>query len=100
MKTYQVSKPGGLENLKIVEQDTPKPNAGEVLVRWRATSLNFHDYMVGVGGIPVEEGREIYRSAYEPKELEILEGVDHVYSGDGLKKMTDVVVSWLKTHHS
>ncbi|WP_281992699.1 zinc-dependent alcohol dehydrogenase family protein [Sulfitobacter geojensis] len=57
MKTYQVSKPGGLENLKIVEQDTPKPNAGEVLVRWRATSLNFHDYMVGVGGIPVEEGR-------------------------------------------
>lgn len=57
MKTYQMTKPGGLENLKIVEQDTPKPNTGEVLVRWRATSLNFHDYMVGVGGIPVEEGR-------------------------------------------
>jgi len=50
--------------------------------------------------VPVDEGREIYRSAYEPKELEIVEGVDHVYSGDGLKKMTDVVIAWLKTHHS
>tara|TARA_R110000850_G_scaffold145753_14_gene267996 strand:+ start:2588 stop:3322 length:735 start_codon:yes stop_codon:yes gene_type:complete len=50
--------------------------------------------------VPVDDGRAIYRAAYEPKELEILEGVDHVYSGDGLAKMTDVVISWLKTHHS
>ncbi|MDF1850405.1 MAG: alpha/beta hydrolase [Verrucomicrobiales bacterium] len=50
--------------------------------------------------VPVEEGREIFAAAYEPKELEILEGVDHVYSGDGLDKMIDVVVSWLKTHHN
>lgn len=57
MKTYQVAKPGGLENLTIVEKDTPKPKAGEVLVRWRATSLNYHDYLVGVGGIPVADGR-------------------------------------------
>ena len=57
MKTYQVTSPGGLENLNIVEQETPQPKAGEVLVHWRATSLNFHDYLVGIGGIPVENGR-------------------------------------------
>ncbi len=57
MKTYQVFKPGGLKNMSIIEQDIPEPNAGEVLVRWRATSLNYHDYLVGVGGIPVSNGR-------------------------------------------
>ncbi|MEM1441860.1 MAG: alpha/beta fold hydrolase [Verrucomicrobiota bacterium] len=50
--------------------------------------------------VPVEEGREIYQAAYEPKDLVILEGVDHVYSGDGLGKMTDAVVGWIKEHHS
>jgi alpha/beta superfamily hydrolase len=50
--------------------------------------------------VPVEEGREIYQAAYEPKDLIILEGVDHVYSGDGLEKMTSAVVGWLKEHHS
>lgn len=50
--------------------------------------------------VPVDEGREMYRSAYEPKELVILEGVDHVYNGDGESQMTDAVLAWLKTHHS
>lgn len=57
MKTYQVTQPGGLNNLTIIEQDIPKPSTGEVLVRWHATSLNYHDYLVGVGGIPVADGR-------------------------------------------
>lgn len=48
--------------------------------------------------VPVDEGREIYQAAYEPKDLYILEGVDHVYSDDGLEKMTTVVVGWLKEH--
>ena len=50
--------------------------------------------------VPVEEGQEMYVAAYEPKELVILEGVDHVFSGDGEGKMTEAVVSWLKTHQS
>ncbi|MDR9829172.1 NAD(P)-dependent alcohol dehydrogenase [Vibrio sp. FNV 38] len=57
MKTYQVTQPGGLNNLNIVDQDMPHPKSNEVLVRWHATSLNFHDYLVGVGGIPVADGR-------------------------------------------
>lgn len=50
--------------------------------------------------VPVEEGREIYAAAYEPKDLVILEGVDHVYNDDGLDKMIDAVLSWLKEHHN
>lgn len=50
--------------------------------------------------VPVEEGQEIYANAYEPKELVILPGVDHVFSGDGEAAMTEAVVSWLKGHHN
>ncbi len=57
MKSVTVQKPGGLDNLAIVEKEAPKPKAGEILVQWHATSLNFHDYLVAVGGIPVSNGR-------------------------------------------
>lgn len=48
---------GGLENLTIIEQAAPTPSPGQVLVRWHATSLNYHDYLVAIGAIPVAEGR-------------------------------------------
>lgn len=57
MKVVAVTQPGGLNNLHIVERPDPTPGEHEVLVRWHATSLNFHDYLVGVGAIPVLEGR-------------------------------------------
>ncbi|CAA0093347.1 Alcohol dehydrogenase [Zhongshania aliphaticivorans] len=57
MKRYQVIKPGGLDKLCITNTEIPEPNAGEVLVRWRASSLNYHDYMVILGHIPSEDGR-------------------------------------------
>jgi len=46
-----------LENLKLVEEDTPKPRPGELLVRIRASSLNFHDDLVVLGKIPCTDGR-------------------------------------------
>ena len=57
MKLIQVQKPGGLNHLQIVEKPDPTPEPNEVLVRWHATSLNFHDYLVATGGIPVPDGR-------------------------------------------
>lgn len=57
MQCYQVKKTGGLDNLIIVDSKVLEPLAGQVLVRWRASSLNYHDYMVAVGGIPCEDGR-------------------------------------------
>ena len=48
---------GGLDKLKIEERPTPSPAAGEILVHWHATSLNYHDFLVAIGGIKVAENR-------------------------------------------
>ena len=57
MNSIQIGDKGGLDNLNLVQADTPTPSAGQVLVRWHASSLNFHDYLVAKGAIPVPEGR-------------------------------------------
>ena len=57
MRLVRLRAPGGLENLKLVEEDHPKPRPGELLVRIRASSLNFHDDMVVLGKIPCADGR-------------------------------------------
>jgi len=57
MKLVRLRAPGGLENLKLVEEDHPKPRPDELLVRIRARSLNFHDDMVVLGKIPCADGR-------------------------------------------
>ncbi len=45
--------------------------------------------------VPVDEGRQIYERAYEPKHFVEIPNCDHVFSGDGLKPMTDAVSEWL-----
>ena len=55
MRIIGVKSPGGLDNLSLIEKPNPTPNAGEVAIRWHATSLNYHDYLVAVGGIPVPD---------------------------------------------
>ena len=50
MKTYEIADPKGIDNLKLVERDTPRPATGEVLVRLRATSLNYRDLVTVKGG--------------------------------------------------
>src|SRR2546423_5777900 len=57
MRLVRLRAPGGLENLKLVEEDHPEPGPGELLVRIRASSLNFHDDMVVLGKIPCADGR-------------------------------------------
>jgi len=57
MKTVEITQGGGLENLSINERAVASPGEGEVLVNWHATSLNFHDYLVAIGAIPVQDGR-------------------------------------------
>lgn len=57
MKTIVVNSPGGLDNLKLVTRQSKEPNEGEVKVRWHATSLNYHDYLVAMGNIPVMNNR-------------------------------------------
>lgn len=46
--------------------------------------------------VPVEEGREIFQKAYEPKHYVEIAGCGHVFADDGLKPMTNAVVEWLQ----
>jgi len=57
MKVASIKKPGGLENITIEERAKPEPGPGELLVRIRASSLNYHDFVVALGGIPTPDGR-------------------------------------------
>jgi NADPH:quinone reductase-like Zn-dependent oxidoreductase len=50
--------PSTLDTLEYVELDeTPAPGPGEITVRIRASSLNYHDFAVVAGMIPAAAGR-------------------------------------------
>ena len=57
MRAIQLAKPGGLDKLSLVERDQRPPDRGEIQVRIEASSLNFHDYAVVAGMLPVDDGR-------------------------------------------
>lgn len=57
MKAATLKKPGGLDNIVIADRDPPEPGHGELLVKVAASSLNYHDYVVAIGGIPTQDGR-------------------------------------------
>ena len=48
MKAYEIQQ-FGLENLALVERETPQPQAGEVLVKFHAASVNYRDLMMVQG---------------------------------------------------
>jgi NADPH:quinone reductase-like Zn-dependent oxidoreductase len=59
MRAYQLDRLGSLDGLVLAERDIPSPSVGEVLIRVRASSLNFRDVMIlnGVYPMPVPPGR-------------------------------------------
>jgi NADPH:quinone reductase-like Zn-dependent oxidoreductase len=57
MKVIQVAQPASLDSLRLIECDQPEPSFGEILVKIKASSLNFHDYAVVAGMLPVADGR-------------------------------------------
>jgi len=58
MKSMTLSTPGGLDQLKLNHSaELGEPGPGEIRVRIRACSLNFHDYAVVVGAITTEDNR-------------------------------------------
>src|SRR5436190_13781864 len=46
MKAVQLQNSFGLESLIVTEQPEPKPGPGQVLVKMRDWSLNYHDLLV------------------------------------------------------
>ena len=57
MRQIQIQKPGGLENLKLENVDSPNLANDEVLMKIHASSLNYHDLMVALGLIPTDDKR-------------------------------------------
>jgi NADPH:quinone reductase-like Zn-dependent oxidoreductase len=81
MKVAAVKKPGGPGNLVIEDRPDPVAGPGEVLVRMRASSLNYHDFVVVMGGIPTDDGR-IPMSDGAGDIVAIGEGVSRFQVGD------------------
>ncbi|WP_390615940.1 NAD(P)-dependent alcohol dehydrogenase [Maricurvus nonylphenolicus] len=92
MKTIEIKKPGGIENLSLTDIEQPQVVPGKVLVRWRATSLNFHDYLVASGLLPVANGR-VPMSDGAGEVVAVGEGVTQWRPGD--KVMSVFFPNWL-----
>lgn len=65
MKAWIIETTSGIDSLKLIEREAPKPGPGQVLVRVRAASLNYRDLLVVEGRyepgqrlplIPVSDG--------------------------------------------
>jgi NADPH:quinone reductase-like Zn-dependent oxidoreductase len=81
MKVAAVKAPGGLDKIAIETRDTPKVGPGQLLVRVRASSLNFHDFAVVAGMIRTADGR-IPMSDGAGDVIEVGEGVTRFKVGD------------------
>lgn len=77
----RVRNPATLDSLSPASVEPRRPGPGEVLVRLRASSLNFHDYAVVSGVLPVDDGR-IPMSDGAGEVLEVGQGVTRFKAGD------------------
>ncbi|MPW08587.1 zinc-binding dehydrogenase [Paraburkholderia sp. CNPSo 3155] len=58
MKAVRIGSPATVDSLQVVDLADPgQPGAGQIRVRIRASSLNYHDYGVVSGNLPAEAGR-------------------------------------------
>ena len=84
MKRYELEKVTGIDDVKLVERETPKPGAGQVLVRMRAASLNYRDLLM-VSGAYARGGLPLPLVPLSDGAGEIVEvgtGVSRVRAGD------------------
>jgi len=86
MKSIIVGKGSGLDKLQMLSKKSPGPGKGEIKVRWHASSLNYHDYLVAIGAIPVAEGR-VPMSDGAGEVIELGEGVKEWKAGDRVMSM-------------
>lgn len=82
MKVVRLQAPGGLDRLYYGDADDPgAPGPGQVRVRIHASSLNFHDYGVVSGAMPVADGRIPMSDGAGVVEA-VGDGVDDFATGD------------------
>lgn len=81
IKTIHIPAGGGFDNVTVETSQPVDPGPGEITVRLRASSLNFHDYMV-VKGITGPKERRIPMSDGAGEVIAVGEGVDEFAVGD------------------
>ena len=82
MKAIRLRRPAGIDNLCFEDMAEPgAPGPGQISVRIKASSLNYHDYIVVVGGIPTPDGR-IPMSDGAGEVLAVGDGVTEFRPGD------------------
>lgn len=59
MRAYQVDSAEGIQAIKQIEIETPKPNGKEILVKMKACSLNYRDTLITLGGYVRNDVRPI-----------------------------------------
>lgn len=83
MRAYEIVSGDGIDALHLADRQTPKPGHGEVLVRMRASSLNYRDLMTVSD--PVSRGLPLPRIPNSDGAGEVLavgEGVTRFAPGD------------------
>ena len=94
MKAVQLSRPGGLDRLEVVDLSEPDgPKQGEVLVRLRASSLNYHDYVIATGRVSARD-KLIPMTDGAGEVLAVGEGVKEFRVGD--KVMSVFFPDWIE----
>lgn len=93
MRQIQLQKPGGLNNLKLENIDSPVLKSNEVLIKIHASSLNYHDLMVALGLIPTDDKR-VPLSDGAGEIIEIGSDVDRWKVGD--KVMSVCFPNWVE----
>ena len=81
MKVAAVKAPGGLDRIVVESRSEPIAGPGQVLVRVRASSLNFHDLAVVSGMIKTADGR-IPMSDGAGEVVGVGDGVSTIKAGD------------------
>jgi NADPH:quinone reductase-like Zn-dependent oxidoreductase len=52
MRAIRLKSPAGIDNLTVGTADSGAVGPHDIRVRLHASSLNYHDYIVVLGGIP------------------------------------------------
>ena len=92
MRVAALNKPGGLANIVTETRPPREPGPGEVAVRVRASSLNYHDFVVAMGGIPTADKR-ILMSDGAGEVTAVGEGVIRFKPGD--KVVSTFFPNWI-----
>ena len=94
MRAWALGPQGSVDSLRLVERPDPAPAAGEVLVRMRASALNYRDHMILnlIDSTPKPEHR-IPLSDGAGEVVAVGAGVDTVKPGD--RVMASFFTSWL-----